>query len=335
MSRLLLRLGCLPYWLVIHGRNRLYDCGWKRIYRSSIPVVSIGNLSVGGTGKSPTVAWLARWFRERHLRVAILSRGYGQLEDGRNDEALELELQLPDVPHLQHWDRVASARLASQELDMQLLLLDDGFQHRRLGRDIDIVLIDATDPPAARWLLPAGLRREPLTSLGRADAVLITRADQVGSDEVQRLRTQLRRVHPEVRCILAAHRPVHLLEYPHHRWPLDRLRGAQVLAFCGIGNPQSFLAGVRQLGAELVEWRIWPDHYPYSAEDIRWLSDWRKDCPDALLVCTVKDWVKIQEASLGQRTLLAVAVELEVLDGLVELERILEQVARRAGAIGN
>ncbi|HAC89393.1 MAG TPA: tetraacyldisaccharide 4'-kinase, partial [Planctomycetaceae bacterium] len=136
IARAGLWLGSVPYAGVVQLRNRFYDRQLLAVHDSPLPVISIGNLSVGGTGKSPMVAWVAKWLRNQELRVAILSRGYGQLDDGRNDEALELELKLPDVPHLQHWDRIASARLAHDELDMQVLILDDGFQHRRLARDL-------------------------------------------------------------------------------------------------------------------------------------------------------------------------------------------------------
>jgi tetraacyldisaccharide 4'-kinase len=154
--RLVLRAASLPYALAIRARNACYTRGWFSTTHSPLKVISVGNISVGGTGKSPMVAWLARWLRARQVRVAVLSRGYGQLDHGQNDEGLELELLFPDVPHLQHPDRLASAKLAEEELDMQCLVLDDGFQHRRLARDLDIVLLDATHPAPARRLLPAG-----------------------------------------------------------------------------------------------------------------------------------------------------------------------------------
>ena len=122
---------------------------------------------------------LARWFRARNIRVGILSRGFGAGIDGRNDEAKELEVLLPDVPHLQKPDRLASAQIATEELGMQLLLLDDGFQHRKIHRDLEIVLLDAREPFGFGHLLPRGLLREPLRSLRRADIVMATRADQV------------------------------------------------------------------------------------------------------------------------------------------------------------
>ncbi len=131
-----------PYRLGVAVRNRLYDLGWKRIHRAEVPVVSIGNLTLGGTGKTPAVEYVARCYRDLNLRVAILSRGYGATgPSGRNDEALVLEENLPDVPHLQGPDRVDLARSARQELQSDVLILDDGFQHRRLARDLDMVLI--------------------------------------------------------------------------------------------------------------------------------------------------------------------------------------------------
>lgn len=311
-----LRLLCLPYVLAMAVRNRLYDWKWKQVHSSSLTVVSVGNLSVGGTGKSPTVAWLARWFRERDKRVAILSRGYGKLDDGRNDEALELELKLPDVPHLQNPDRVASAMLAADELEMEVLILDDGFQHRKLSRDLDIVLIDATDSAAARWPLPAGLQRERMSSLKRAGFVIITRADAVSEEQLNNLTSQIAKYISQDRIALATHKPKSLLQYPAERLDLERLRGARVLAFCGIGNPQAFFESLRRLGAQLIDQREWPDHHAYSREDVHWLMDWHAEQADAILVCTVKDWVKIQE--LGPRTLLALEIDLQFLSGQLE-----------------
>ncbi len=303
-------------------RNALYDWKWKHVHSSSLKVISVGNLSVGGTGKSPTVAWLARWFRERDKRVAILSRGYGKLDDGRNDEALELELKLPDVPHLQNPDRVASAILAADELEMEVLILDDGFQHRKLSRDLDIVLIDATDSAAARWPLPAGLQRERMSNLKRAGFVIITRADAVSEKQLDTLTSQIEKYILRERIALATHKPQSLLEYPSTRLDLERLRGARVLAFCGIGNPQAFFESLRRLGAQVIDQREWPDHHAYSREDVHWLMNWHADQSDAILVCTVKDWVKIQE--LGPRMLLALEIDLKFLTGQRNLESILE-----------
>ncbi|MEZ6137803.1 MAG: tetraacyldisaccharide 4'-kinase [Pirellulaceae bacterium] len=324
--------GCLrglsiPYRAVMVGRNLAFDWRVFRSHRSALPVISVGNLSVGGTGKSPAVAWIARWLRERGIRVAILSRGYGQLDSGQNDEALELELQLPDVPHLQHWDRVASAKLAEEELEMQTLLLDDGFQHRRMSRDLDIVLLDATDPPCARRLLPGGLLREPMSALRRAHLVMLTRADQVAESTLAKLRHKIALSNPHVPIVHCRHRPDHLLSFPKSQLPLSDLVGKRVLAFCAIGNPRSFFQGLGELGVTLVDQRTWPDHHAYTAEDVAAIELWGQTQPEAeLLVCTVKDWVKLQTPQIGRLPLLALAIELKMISGQADLEVALEQI---------
>src|SRR5262245_17167980 len=166
------------YCLGVSARNAAYDWGWKTAHRAAVPVVSVGNLTLGGTGKTPMVEWVARWFRGRGARVAILSRGYGQAE-GLNDEGRVLEENLPDVPHFQGADRVELARIAVEESESQVLVLDDGFQHRRLARDLDIVLLDALEPFGLGRLFPRGLLREPVSSLRRAGLVVLSRADLV------------------------------------------------------------------------------------------------------------------------------------------------------------
>jgi tetraacyldisaccharide 4'-kinase len=323
--RMILRAASLPYAWAIWARNACYDRGWFSVTHSPLKVISVGNVSVGGTGKSPMVAWLARWLRARQVRVAVLSRGYGQLDNGQNDEGLELELLFPDVPHLQHPDRLASAKLAEEELDMQSLVLDDGFQHRRLGRDLDIVLLDATHPPAARWLLPGGLMREPLSSLSRADVVVLTRANQVALDELAELRRRVMRYAPQACLLTAQHRPAALWSHPDERRDVSALRGAKVLLFCAIGNPESFCRGMVELGAHVLERRFWPDHHGFTADDIADLEAWCRSYPEAQYVlCTMKDWVKIQTPRLGDTPLAAVQVELEFTHGQAELESRLE-----------
>jgi tetraacyldisaccharide 4'-kinase len=320
--RQLLRLASIPYGLAIAVRNLAYQLGWKKSFRSRLKVISVGNLSVGGTGKTPTVAWLARWLREHDLRVAILSRGYGQLDSGQNDEALELEMQLPDVPHLQHWDRVASAQLADEELDMQVLLLDDGFQHRRLARDLDIVLIDASESKLALRMLPGGLLREPFSSLRRAQVVIFSRCDQANQASIDELTKCVLRCNPQITIVHASHRPARVDEYPSHSVSLSDLRGKRILAFCAIGSPASFFATLTSLGIEIVDQRTWPDHHAYSAGDVQQLVAWTEQHRGIdWVLCTRKDWVKLQMGKLGSVSLGALVVELEITHGEVGLTR--------------
>lgn len=312
MLRWLLRAASLPYGAAMRLRNLGYDHAWLSTTRATLPVISVGNLSVGGTGKSPVVAWLASHLRKRGVRVAVLSRGYGQLDSGQNDEALELELALPDVPHLQHWDRIASARLAAEELDMQLLLLDDGFQHRRLGRDLDIVLIDASEPAACRWLLPGGLLREPMSSLSRADVVVLTRAASAVHANYEKLLSEVQRRAPQALIVSANHQPKCLWSAAGDAIGFAQISQQPVLAFCAIGSPGSFFGSLTELGAHVLDTRTWPDHHAFSGEDVAGLSHWAQQHPQAqAILCTMKDWVKLQSQTIGGLPLLALQIEME------------------------
>ena len=310
-------------------RNLAYDQAWLSTTRAELPVISVGNLSVGGTGKSPMVAWLANYLRRRGVRVAILSRGYGQLESGQNDEALELELALPDVPHLQHWDRIASAKLAAEELDMQLLLLDDGFQHRRLGRELEVVLIDASESAASRWLLPGGLLREPMSSLSRADVVVLTRVASAQQPSYDKLLAQVQRRAPQAAVVSANHRPTCLWSAERRAVELSELAQQSVLAFCAIGSPGSFYDSLAEMGAQVLDTRTWPDHHAFSGDDVAALTHWAAQFPTAqAMVCTMKDWVKIQSESLAGLPLLALRIEMEFCHGAALLTQRIDQLLR-------
>jgi len=165
------------YRLIVKRRNSRFDSGALPVEQVSAPVISVGNLTVGGTGKSPFVAWLARWFLDRRAAVTIISRGYGSRHGQPNDEGLELAARLPGVPHLQNPNRLAAARAALEKEPRQVLILDDAFQHRRLARDLDIVLLDALEPFGYEHLLPRGLLREPVEGLARAQIIGLSRSE--------------------------------------------------------------------------------------------------------------------------------------------------------------
>ncbi len=321
LQRIGLRLAGLPYGLVVRLRNLGYRLRWLRSHAAGVPVVSVGNLTAGGTGKTPCVEYVAGFYRARSLRVAILSRGYGSTS-GCNDEALVLEENLPDVPHLQGADRVQLARTAVEELESEVLVLDDGFQHRRLARSLDLVLVDATDPWGQGHLLPRGLLREPPSGLRRADLVLITRADQVDPADRQRLARQVGRLAPGVPVLEASHRPTELLNSDREVAPLDLLSRSPVAAFCGIGNPEAFRRTLTDLGAGPVAFRTYPDHHPYSRDDVGDLHAWARGlAPGAVIVTTQKDLVKLRLARLGGKPLWALRVRLHVGAGRDVLDR--------------
>lgn len=333
LLRGLLRLATVPYGLAVRCRNLAFDRGWG-VRRVDVPVISVGNLTAGGTGKTPCVEFLARELRRLDLQVAILSRGYGS-DAGRNDEALVLEENLPDVPHLQGADRVALAKTAIEELESEVLLLDDGFQHRRLDRDLDVVLVDATDPFGGGYLLPRGLLREPLASLSRADVIVLTRCDQADAATLAGLRRRLDRAAPGTPVVESDHRPLHLLDADGGEEPLDRLRGRPVAAFCGLGNPEAFRRTLLGLGCTVVDFRVYPDHHPYTREDVESLGCWAGTlADDALVITTQKDLVKLRLADLAGRPLRALRVGLWPGAGGDELIRLLRGIVPESSTDG-
>lgn len=308
------------YGTAVRLRNYRYDRPLADIHRIDVPVISVGNLTLGGTGKTPMVKWIARWLRDRRLRVALVSRGYGAERGAPNDEALELAQALPGVQHLQNPDRVAAACQAVADYAAQVVLLDDGFQHRRLSRDLDIVLLDAQEPFGFGHLLPRGALREPVTALQRAQVVCLSRADQVDAIRRDEVRDRVRELVPNAIWCETAHRPQHLIVAAGNAQPIEALRGQRVAAFCGIGNPAAFRSTLNDAGCTVVAWREYPDHYAFTANDVVDLSNWASSLSIDTAVCTHKDFVKVPVEYLGPTRLLAVVVELDFLSGKSDFE---------------
>ncbi|HEY8505451.1 MAG TPA: tetraacyldisaccharide 4'-kinase [Gemmataceae bacterium] len=329
LLRRLLWLARLPYGAGVRVRNKLYDRGRLRAHRPGVPVVSVGNLTLGGTGKTPCVEWIAAFLRGHDLRVAILSRGYGA-GAGRNDEAMVLEENLPDVPHLQGADRVELARVAVEELESEVLILDDGFQHRRLARDLDVVLIDSTNPWGYGYLFPRGLLREPVSSLRRAGIVVLTRCEHLSEDAARAIRSRVARYAPGVPVVTTVHEPLGLIAGEDGRAEgLEAIRGRPVAAFAGIGNPDAFRRTLTDLGAPPLAFRAYPDHHPYGRDDVAELHRWAEALPaGAVVLTTQKDWVKLRLETLGDRPLRALRVGLRFLDGRELFERRLLEAVR-------
>lgn len=324
-----LRLAEVPYGLAVARRNRQFEHGKREIVRVEVPVISVGNLTLGGTGKTPFVAWVARSLRAAGVRVAIVSRGYGAAAGSRNDEALELEQRLPDVPHVQNRDRVAAARVAIDELDCQAIVLDDGFQHRRLARDLDIVLLDASEPFGWRHLVPRGYLREPCENLARAQVVALSRADVVDVDRRREIRAEATRLAPTALWLECRHAPQHGLSASGKELPLAALAGKRVAALAGIGNPAGFRHTLAAAGLDVVAFREFPDHHAYRREDVQGLIAWADQLDVAAVICTHKDLVKLGVDRLGTRPLWALVVGLEILEGQETFETRLSEVTRQ------
>lgn len=279
-------------------RNRRFDAG-HGVERLDVPVVSVGNLTVGGTGKTPLVAWIARHWLATGGRPAVVSRGYGSdagvgprlvsagegplLPVARTgDEPRELARALPGVTIVVGSDRVRGARFAI-ERGADLIVLDDGFQHRRLARDLDLVLLDRSAPFGDGRLLPAGSLREPPASLARADLVLVTR---LAEDEA---------LPPALVSEIASHAPgVPVLRAGHRRTGFFRPDGSalapprRVVAFCAIADPAAFRRELEASGATVVGWAERRDHAAFDAATLAGLRETAR-AEDAVLVTTDKD----------------------------------------------
>ncbi|MDP6467752.1 MAG: tetraacyldisaccharide 4'-kinase [Pirellulaceae bacterium] len=323
--RALFSVAELPYRCAVAWRNRQFDTGRRTTHQVGVPVISVGNLTVGGTGKTPMVEWLAKWYRGHGIRVVVISRGYGAQVGSRNDEALELEQKLPDVPHLQNPDRVEAAKTAIEEFDSQLILLDDAFQHRRIHRDLNLVLIDALEPFGYGHLLPRGLLREPIVGLRRADAVVLTRADAVNHEIREQIHSQVSAWTGDAAWIEVSHQPVALRNHTGQEEALDPLPANRIAAFCGIGNPAGFRHSLTACGFDIVGFREFPDHHAFDRDDLDSLDTWVRELDVDAAICTHKDLVKIGTDSIGTGSagrcpLWALQIGLEILDGGRQLE---------------
>jgi tetraacyldisaccharide 4'-kinase len=294
------------------------------VKRAPCPVISAGNLTVGGTGKTPMVAYLARLVTEQGKRPLIVSRGYGGRPGTPNEEARELERLCPGVPHVQDAVRFRAICKWTAGHPCDVAILDDGFQHRQLARDLDVVLIDALRPFGFGRLLPRGLLREPLSALRRAEIAIITRAELVDEAELASLKRDLAPlVRPATPILVAQHQLVGLSMLDGSTRPPQWLRGQDVAAACGIGNPEAFRRTLEHLGAQLKLFETFRDHHPYARDDLARLIEAAGDAGAKTLVTTGKDYVKWLPL-LGDRQTAGVEIgALEVAMKLVEGEDVL------------
>ncbi len=298
-----------------------------RIAQPPVPVISVGNLTAGGTGKTPFVAHLVHWFRDRGVRVGILSRGYRALPGEVNDEKLVLDRLCPGVPHFQHKDRLQSAHIAVSEHGAELLILDDGFQHRRLARDLDVVLIDALNPWGYGHLLPRGLLREPPAALRRADLVVLTRADQCTDEGRQKILNCLRTLVGGDNCVQVVFAARRLRNSSGEVAEFGSLAGQTIAAFCGIGNPENFRQTLDRLGLTVRLFRSFADHHHYTHRDLAEIAEQARAAGAEAILTTHKDLVKINRDDLEDRPLWAVDIETQILCGGERLEHHLNQMA--------
>ena len=300
----------LLYGAVTRTRLSLYRRGTFHTTRLDRPVISIGNITTGGTGKTPLVEWVARTIASHDKKVCILTRGYGRkdphlqviVSDGYG--VLASPAEAGDEPYLlatkltgqaaviSSADRIAAGGEAIKDFGTECFVLDDGFQHLRLARDLNIVTIDATNPWGGGKLLPFGRLRETPDGLSRADCVVITRCDQAG--DVEALRAEITRLIGNKPIFKSSMRPVRVVSLKNAGETIAP--PARVAAFCAVGNPGSFFENVRQLGFEIGVQRSFPDHHVYSQTEIDSLI---RDAGASCLITTAKDAVKLRTLSFS------------------------------------
>ncbi len=322
-------LSC-PYSAIVRLRNHGYSSGRLKAHAVDATVICVGNLTTGGTGKTPLVVWLCRHIRDRQLRCAVLTRGYKMHGGGLSDEPALLAAECPEVPVIVNPDRVAGAAEAIRSHGAQVLVMDDGFQHRRLARDLDIVTIDATCPFGYGKLLPAGLLREPVAGLSRAHAVALTRCDHVSGETLQQIEGLIHRASAELVIVRSVHRAVRIETERGEEIHLDAIKGKKVFAFCGLGNPQAFFQTVEFLGAVLVGTKAFDDHYGYSSQDLIAMRHQAHERQAGLILTTHKDWTKIARLAVSddQPPLAYLAVELQITAGADSLTALIDGVLR-------
>ena len=319
-----LYLFSLLYGWVVRLRTYVYCAGLFPVHRLSCPVISVGNITVGGTGKTPLVMALAEGLMKHGIPVAVLTRGYrgsgpsGSLvSDGKHvllspeesgDEPYLMARTLKGVPILIGKDRFRNGQHALQRFGVRGFLLDDGFQHIELYRDLDIILIDASLGFGDHHLLPRGILREPLDHLRRAHLFVLTKVES--PEACQPIETRLRQVHPNPIIFHSHYEPVGLIGPPEEWSDVQTLQGKRVLALSGIANPHYFISLLRKIGAEVVSEEVYPDHHSYTAEDVA--SIIKKAGGMDCIVTTEKDMVKLRNFSLSHLPIRALRVEFRI-----------------------
>jgi len=310
-------------------RHAGYQRGWFKTRRLARPVVSVGNLTLGGTGKTPLVVCVANILLRRGWKPCILTRGYGRSSKARmivlapgagrranaqeiGDEPALLAGTLPEVPLVICADRFRGGQAAEKRFQVDVHILDDGFQHLALARDVDLLALDATQTLSDRRLLPAGRQREPLSALRRAQIVVLTRTD---SADPQPLEELVLKIHPAAKVFRSR---TELLGWTDALMggaiSIEEIRAQKVAAFCGLGNPRAFFADVRRWGFNLVTEDAFPDHHVYTGEEIQRLVAGARKNGAAALLTTQKDAVKFSGGWTTQLPILACEIAAQILD---------------------
>ncbi len=325
----------LPYGWIVRTRSLLYSLQLLKTRTLSCPVISVGNITVGGTGKTPLVMMLAKGMMNRGISVAILSRGYKRtkisepvVSNGRKvflspeesgDEPFLMAQACKGVPVLVGKNRFANGRIALRQFDIKGLLLDDGYQHLPLRRDLDILLIDSHLGFGDEHLLPRGILREPLSHLRRADLFLLTKVEVLKAS--QSIERKINDIHPRADVFHSHYQPMGLGDAEGREEALDVLKGKKVLALSGIARPDSFASLLRKCGAEIVSEAIFPDHHFYLPKDLSFIQEKSKGVD--WIVTTEKDMLKLQKLGTDDLPIRSLRIEMRIWEEEAFFKRII------------
>ena len=303
MRKLLLPISWL-YQCVVFFRNMAYDQNWFKVHALDVPIISIGNISVGGTGKTPMAEYVLSWYIDQGFTPAYLSRGYGRKSKGFfwvkpsqdqarqvGDEALQVARKFPNLPVAVCEDRAAGIKRMTREGNIDVVVLDDAFQHRRVARNLDIVLLDANRMPDKDFFLPAGNLREGRKALLRADLVIVNKVADPG--EILSLKRRMHAWYPEppLFCVPSLGSPV--LFFPERI--LKPVEVNRAIVFSGIGNNAFFRRQVEEMGLEVVDSFFFRDHYVYQMQDLVRMQKAFEQRKVDLILTTEKDYCRLKD----------------------------------------
>jgi tetraacyldisaccharide 4'-kinase len=339
LFRIFLSILELLYGTGVWVRNVCYDLGLLHSEKPPCFVVSVGNLTVGGTGKTPIVIYIANRLQAKGRKVAVLTRGYARqgketvrivkVDDPARevgDESLLLATRLHPIPVIVGKNRMRSGEWAIRNLSVDTLVLDDGFQYRKLKKDAEILLFDATNPIGNGHLLPRGILREPLGSIRRADGVLLTKIEQceITNSRISELEGRIHAFNPGIAVARAAYIPLHIKRLGGDEvLGAGELSGKSIMAFSGIASPKSFTRTLEELGAKIVGERHFPDHHYLTPDELGELDEEASQKGAWGLVTTEKDGVRIPRIEPGTPIWL-LSVEIEIRSGNDALETLLQ-----------
>jgi tetraacyldisaccharide 4'-kinase len=307
-TRLLLWPASVLYGLVTATRTTLYAKDWLKRKRLNAAVISVGNLTVGGTGKTPLVIWLAERLLQQGKRVAILTRGYRRAA-GTSDEVELMKSRLQNrVAFGVGKDRFTQGQQLESKQAVDVFLLDDGFQHQQLARDLDIVLIDASRPMGGQALLPAGRMREPVSAMARANIIVFTRTENApGAERAIRALSSLPVFAASTR-LLGFRR----LTGDDSLIPLTSLGAGPFFVFCGIGNPDAFLRDLQRSGIPVAGHMFFTDHHRYTLDDVRSIEKAAQQAGATACITTEKDAWNLTAVKFAALPVYVSVIELEI-----------------------